>query len=140
MKQKEICMKKISFMVLAVALAVAPAFAEFTEPTVAVVTEEVVVQNNTKGGFVSDKETIVTVKQVNEMRDDVPVIVQGHILQRMGDEKYLFEDSTGSITVEIDDDDWRGQTISPSDTVKLYGEVDRGIFKTQIDVDYVQKI
>lgn len=133
-------MKKISFMVLAVALAVAPAFAEFTEPTVAVVTEEVVVQNNTKGGFVSDKETIVTVKQVNEMRDDVPVIVQGHILQRMGDEKYLFEDSTGSITVEIDDDDWRGQTISPSDTVKLYGEVDRGIFKTQIDIDYVQKI
>lgn len=133
-------MKKISFMALAGLLAIAPAFADFTEPTVAVVTEEVVVQNNTKGGFVSDKETIVTVKQVNEMRDDVPVIVQGHILQRMGDEKYLFEDSTGSITVEIDDDDWRGQTISPSDTVKLYGEVDRGIFKTQIEVDYVQKI
>ncbi|MBO5662935.1 MAG: NirD/YgiW/YdeI family stress tolerance protein [Pseudomonadota bacterium] len=133
-------MKKISFMALVGVLAIAPAFAEFAEPTVAVVTEEVVVQNNTKGGFVSDKETIVTVKQVNEMRDDVPVIVQGHILQRMGDEKYLFEDSTGSITVEIDDDDWRGQTISPSDTVKLYGEVDRGIFKTQIEVDYVQKI
>ena len=133
-------MKKISFMALVGILSVAPVFAEFAEPTVAVVTEEVVVQNNSKGGFVNDKETIVTVKQVNEMRDDVPVIVQGHILQRMGDEKYLFEDSTGSITVEIDDDDWRGQTISPSDTVKLYGEVDRGIFKTQIEVDHVKKI
>lgn len=133
-------MKKISFMALIGLVSVVPAFAEFTEPTVAVVTEEVVVQNNTKGGFVSDKETIVTVKQVNEMRDDVPVIVQGNIVQRMGDEKYLFEDATGSITVEIDDDDWRGQTISPADTVKLYGDVDRGIFKTQIEVDYVQKI
>ena len=74
------------------------------------------------------------------MRDDVPVIVQGHIVQRMGDENYLFEDATGSITVEIDDDDWRGQTITPSDTVKLYGEVDRGIFKTELDINYVEKL
>ena len=42
--------------------------------------------------------------------------------------------------VEIDDDDWRGQKVSPTDTVKLYGEVDRGIFSTEIDIDYVEKI
>lgn len=94
----------------------------------------------TAGGFVAGAETIVSVKQVKEMRDDVPVIVQGNIVQRMGDEKYLFEDSTGSITVEIDNKDWRGQTITPSDTVKLYGEVDAGLFKTEIDVDYVEKM
>lgn len=133
-------MKKISFMALVGVLAVAPAFAEFTEPAVAVVTEEVVVQNNSKGGFVSDKETIVTVKQVNEMRDDVPVIMKGKITQRKGSEKFLFEDSTGSITVEIDDDDWRGQTITPTDSVKLYGDVDRGIFSTEVDVDYIEKL
>ena len=95
---------------------------------------------NERGGFVSGAETIVTVKQVNEMRDDVPVIIQGKIIQRMGDEKYLFEDNTGSITIEIDDDDWRGQTITPNDTVKMYGEVDRGIFSTEIDIDYVEKL
>ncbi|MBQ2016909.1 MAG: NirD/YgiW/YdeI family stress tolerance protein, partial [Alphaproteobacteria bacterium] len=55
-------------------------------------------------------------------------------------EKYLFEDATGSITVEIDDDEWRGQTVTPADTVKLYGEVDRGIFKTEIEIDRVEKI
>ena len=92
------------------------------------------------GGFVSNQETVVTVRQVNEMRDDVPVVVQGKIVQRMGNEKYLFEDSTGTITVEIDDDDWRGQTVMPADTVRLYGEVDRGIFKTEIDVERVEKI
>lgn len=95
---------------------------------------------NNMGGFVGGSETIVTIKQVKEMRDDVPVVVQGNIVQRMGDEKYLFEDKTGSITVEIDDEDWRGQTVTPSDTVKLYGEVDAGLFKTEIDVDYVEKM
>ena len=92
------------------------------------------------GGFVGGTENIVTVSQVKEMRDDVPVIVKGHIVQRMGDEKYLFEDSTGSVTVEIDKEDWRGQTITPTDNVKLYGEVDAGWFNTEIDVDYVEKL
>ncbi len=124
-------MKKISILAVVGALFAGTASAGFqpNNPTPSV-----------RGGFVGGTETIVTVKQVKEMRDDVPVIVQGNILQRMGDEKYLFEDSTGSIAVEIDDEDWRGQTVSPSDNVKLYGEVDAGLFKTEIDVDYVEKM
>ena len=120
-------MKKISFIAMSGLLAFGTASAEFQNPT------------TTKGGFVSGTETIATVKQVMEMRDDIPVIVQGNIVQRLGDEMYLFEDSTGSIRVEIDDDEWRGQTITPEDKVKLYGEVDRGIFKTEIDVNYIEK-
>lgn len=132
-------MKKLTISALSVLLATGAAFADFSGPDV--VADKPVEQHaNPKGGFVAGNETIVTVKQVNEMRDDVPVIVKGHILQRMGDEKYLFEDSTGSIAVEIDDDDWRGQTVKPTDTVKLYGDVDRGIFKTEIEVDYVEKL
>ncbi len=128
-------MKKISAVTLMAVMACGAAFAEFEGPAV----PQPAVTNQ-KGGFVGGAETIVTIKQVNEMRDDVPVIVKGNIVQRMGDEKYLFEDSTGSITVEIDEDSWRGQTISPKDTVKLYGEVDRGIFTTEIDIDYVEKM
>lgn len=125
-------MKKLSTIALSGLLLFSAAHANFqsTAPN----------NTSTKGGFVSGAETIVTVKQVMEMRDDVPVIVQGHIVQRMGDEKYLFEDNTGSIRVEIDDDEWRGQTVTPEDTIKLYGEVDRGIFKTEIDVDYIEKL
>ncbi len=124
-------MKKLSMAVIACMLTAA-AHADF-QPAPAQ-------QQNTNGGFVGGQETIVTVKQVKEMRDDVNVVVQGKILQRMGDEKYLFEDGTGSITVEIDKEDWRGQTVTPADTVKLYGEVDRGFLKTEIDVDYVEKM
>lgn len=133
-------MKKVSMTVLAVLLSVGGAMANFDGPDAQAMNDKTVVTHNAKGGFVSGNETIVTIKQVNEMRDDIPVIVKGNIIQRMGDEKFLFEDSTGSITVEIDDDAWRGQTITPQDTVKLYGDVDRGIFKTEIEVDYIEKI
>ena len=122
-------MKKISTIAILSMALITSANAEF-KPT----------ETTPAGGFVSGSETISTVKQVMEMRDDVPVIVKGNIIQRMGDESYLFEDATGSITVEIDDDEWRGQTVTPTDTVKLYGEVDRGIFKTELEINYVEKL
>lgn len=124
-------MKKVSIMAVLCAVAATAAHADFqaTAPV-----------NNSKGGFVGGAENIVTVQQVSELRDDVPVIVRGKIVQRTGDDKYLFEDGTGTMTVEIDDDEWHGQTVTPADTVKLYGEVDRGIFKTEIDVKRVEKL
>lgn len=125
-------MKKISILALSGLMMFGAANADFQAETPAA--------TSAKGGFVSGAETIATVKQVMEMRDDVPVIVKGNIVQRMGDEMYLFEDSTGTIRVEIDDDEWRGQTVTPTDTVKLYGDVDRGIFKTEIEVNYIEKL
>lgn len=125
-------MKKVSIMAAVCALVAGAAHADF-QPNTPQATSPM-------GGFVGGTENIVTVSQVKEMRDDTPVIIQGNIVQRMGDEKYLFQDSTGSITVEIDRKDWRGQTVTPSDTVKLYGEVDSGLFKTEIDIDYVEKM
>lgn len=91
-------------------------------------------------GFVDSNETIVTVAQVKEMRDDVPVIVTGNIVKNMGGEKYLFRDATDSIVIEIDDDDWNGLTVTPDDNVKLYGEVESKLFKTEIDVDRIEKL
>ncbi len=125
-------MKKVSIMAAVCALVAGAAHADF-QPNTPQATSPM-------GGFVGGTENIVTVSQVKEMRDDTPVIIQGNIVQRMGDEKYLFQDSTGSITVEIDRKDWRGQTVTPSDKVKLYGEVDSGLFKTEIDIDYVEKM
>lgn len=91
-----------------------------------------------EGGFVGNPQPIVTVAQALEMRDDTDVVVVGKIVRSVGDEKYVFEDSTGSIMVEIDDDDWRGQTVTPSDKVKISGEIDRGLIKTEIDVNYIE--
>lgn len=91
-----------------------------------------------RGGFVGGPQTVSTVAQASDMRDDTDVVVVGKIVRRVGDKKYLFEDGTGSIVVEIDDDDWRGQTVTPDDKVKLSGEIDRGLLKTEIEIDYVE--
>jgi uncharacterized protein (TIGR00156 family) len=144
-------MKKICLSALTAILVIGGANAEYygivttvEEPVVQQQQQQKPVKNHTKsmgkGGFVGGDETIVTIAQVNEMRDGVPVVVVGQIIQRMGDDKYLFQDGTDSITIEIDDDGWRGQTVNETDTVKIYGDVDRGIFDTEIDVDYVEKI
>lgn len=124
-------MKKIAMGAILCAVAITAARADF---------QETVPADTTAGGFVG-QQVISTVKQVKEMRDDTNVVMQGRIVQRVdNDDKYMFEDATGTITVEIDKKDWQGQTVTPSDTVKLYGEIDRGIFNTEVDVDRVEKM
>lgn len=93
-----------------------------------------------RGGFVDESETIITVDQAKNMRDDSYVVVQGNIAKRTGSDKYLFQDETGTVTIEIDDDDWNGVTVTPTDTIKIHGKMDRGLTKTEIDVDYLELV
>ncbi|MBE6458189.1 MAG: NirD/YgiW/YdeI family stress tolerance protein [Alphaproteobacteria bacterium] len=82
-----------------------------------------------------------TVEQVKKMPDDTNVVLRGYIEKALGDEKYVFKDDTGSIVVEIDDDDWGGLDVSPKDKVEIRGEVDTHMMKpTDIDVDTVQLV
>lgn len=92
------------------------------------------------GGFSGPGLSPSTVEQAKQMRDDAPVVLRGNIVQSLGKEMYLFRDATGSIRVEIDDDKWSGQTITPQDTVELHGEVDKDWNSVEIDVDRVVKI
>ena len=92
------------------------------------------------GGFAGGENVILTVEQVKGMNDNSKVWVEGSIIQKNGDEKYMFQDSTGTIMVEIDDDAWHGLVIGPTDVVRIYGEVDHGLFNTEIDIDYIEKM
>ncbi len=125
-------MKRISIFTIGMILAAGAANAGFVEESVTAV--------SSNGGFIEGVETIYTTSQVKEMRDDTPVVVKGKILKRTGDEKYLFQDGADTIIVEIDDDDWRGVNVTPTDIVILRGEVDKGIMTTEIDVDYVELV
>lgn len=123
-------MKKIliaSVFVLTAALSVSVSAAGFNGPVSA--------QN--AGGFKGPGLQTSTVKQAMSFSDDTPVVLIGKIERSLGDEKYLFTDKTGSVTVEIDNDDWRGVTVTPNDTIVIEGEVDKDFFKTEIDVDIV---
>ncbi len=125
-------MKKISLFAIACATVIGGANAAMTET--------MMVQSGGPGGFNGGENVILTVDQVKGMGDNSKVWVEGAIIQKNGDEKFLFQDSTGSIVVEIDDDAWHGLVIGPTDIVRIYGEVDHGMFNTEIDIDYIEKV
>lgn len=95
-----------------------------------------------KGGFtgpVAGGDTLISVEQAKALKDDSPVKLQGNIVQKVGSEKYLFKDKSGSIEIEIDDEDWQGQEVGPEDTVLIEGEVDKGWTSVEIDVERISK-
>jgi uncharacterized protein (TIGR00156 family) len=92
------------------------------------------------GGFSGPGVSFSTVQQAHGMRDDYPVVLRGNIMQHLGKDKYLFQDATGSISVEIDQDKWAGQNVTLNDTVELHGEVDRDWNSIEVDVDRLVKV
>lgn len=85
---------------------------------------------------------LMTAKQLlDEGRDDQHARLQGRLVSYDGDERYTFEDASGRITVEIDDDDFpRGQTVSAEQRVELLGELDKGRHKTEFEVEHMTLI
>lgn len=89
------------------------------------------------GGFQGPGLAPSSVAEALKLNDDTPVVLVGQIEKSLGDEKYLFKDASGSVTVEIDNEDWRGVTVTPKDTIVIQGEIDKDFFKTEIDVDSI---
>jgi len=85
-----------------------------------------------------DALKVVTVTEAPGMRDDSAVKLQGFILRSLGDEKYEFRDASGTMTIEVDNDDWGGVQASPDVKVELIGEIDKDLLKTTLDVDAVR--
>lgn len=84
---------------------------------------------------------LVTVKQALTLKDDTEVQLKGYVVKALGHEKYQFRDSTGSITVDIDDKLWQGKAISAKTPVVIMGEVDVDLLPTkhvEIDVDHIK--
>ncbi len=90
------------------------------------------------GGFQGPGLSSTTVAEALKMGDDTAVVLEGKIEKSLGKEQYMFSDATGSVTIEIDNDDWRGVTVTPNDTVIIRGEVEKDFFKTEIDVDAIE--
>lgn len=90
---------------------------------------------------INQTASVTTVKQALTARDDTRVQLKGYIVKALGDEKYQFRDSTGVITVDIDDELWQNRPISAKTPVTLIGEVDvdyKPAKRVEIDVDHIQ--
>jgi len=92
-----------------------------------------------KGGFTGPGLKPISIQEAKKLRDDTPVLLQGKILQFLGDEKYLFSDKSGTITIEIDDKLWGDLSVNENDTVEIVGEVDKEFTKVEIEVSRIKK-
>lgn len=97
-------------------------------------------QTQSQGGFKGPTPSQTTVAQAKTLRDDAYVVLEGNIVRQLGHELYEFRDSSGSISVDIDDKRWMGQSVSPTDKVRIEGEVDKDWNSVEIDVKNVRII
>lgn len=90
------------------------------------------------GGFQGPGIAPSTVAQALEMSDETAVVLVGSIEKSLGNEKYLFKDATGTVTIEVDNEDWKGINVAPKDVIEIKGEIDKEMMKdVKIDVDVV---
>ena len=83
----------------------------------------------------------VQVSDLKGLDDDAMVTLTGTIQAKISDEKYTFSDSSGTVTLEIDDDLFKNMTVNPNQRLEIYGEVDKGIISAlEVDVKRITKI
>ncbi len=117
-------MKKISVLAL---LAIMPICGAFAGPG-----------KNTNGNM-NNQPAVWTVTEVVSLPDDTPVVMRGRITKNMGNNIFVFEDGSGTIMLEIDEEDWNGNTVRVDDIVTVYGNVDKGPNYTEVDVESIVK-
>ena len=120
-------MKKISVFAL---MTIVPLCGAFAGPGM---------NKNSNNMMRQNQPTYWSVTEVSTLPDNTPVTMRGRITQNMGDNIYVFEDSSGTIMMEIDEEDWNGNTVRVNDIVTVYGNVDKGDNYIEIDVSSVEK-
>jgi len=86
------------------------------------------------------KEAVTSVEEALSAKDDQQVTIKGKIVRSLGNEKYEFSDGEKTIVIEIDDDDWKGLSVSPDDTIEIQGKVEKEWRHSEIEVKRFQKV
>lgn len=82
------------------------------------------------------KNPVTTTKEASSAKEDTFVLIEGNILEQVGDELYMFEDSSGTIYVEIDDEIWPYDLIiTPEILVEIQGSVDKDSKKSDATIE-----
>lgn len=97
-------------------------------------TKNETVQNQTFG---ANTANTVTIAQAKSLHDDSRVVLQGKIQRQVDGDEYIFADSTGNIKIE---NVWKGLDVTPNDTIRIQGKLDKETFDSSIDVYSVEKV
>ncbi len=92
-------------------------------------------QAGTDSFYNLEPRQVSTLKDVMRMNDKSMVRVRGNIVKATGQpQHYTFEDKTGTIKLEIRDEVWAGQDVSPDNTIEVLGKLDIDSWSTEIKV------
>jgi len=86
----------------------------------------------------AEAKPLSKVSAVQNMPDDSMVYIQGYIIQNLGDEMYVFQDDTGTMNIEIDDDLMAENTASPTTVVWIAAEVNKEGDITSLEAEEIQ--
>ena len=68
-------------------------------------------------------------------------LLKGKIEKSLGGDKYQFNDGTGIIIIEIDDDEWDGIFVTPNNIIEITGEIDKNMMSAPtVDVESITVI
>lgn len=91
------------------------------------------------GGFQGPgaKAAVDTVAKALKAADESPVVLEGRILSAGPEhEEYVFQDKSGKIVIEIDDDLFHGRTVTPENVIRIWGEVDTKLARdSEVEVE-----
>lgn len=92
-----------------------------------------------KPPFFDESKAVKSVKALQDAKDKTFVMIEGKIIKQVGKKDFIFQDSTGEVEIEVSYHAWRGQTITPNDTVEIRGIVDKEWDKTEVEVKQIIK-
>ena len=68
------------------------------------------------------------------------ITLEGHIVQQLGHERYLFRDGTGQVRVAIPNRYWQGQEVTPKTKIRISGAIVRDVSGIEIEVWQVEVV
>ncbi|ART79590.1 YgiW/YdeI family stress tolerance OB fold protein [Oceanisphaera avium] len=92
----------------------------------------------TAGSNFSYQQPRVTVAQALRMTEDHDIRLTGHVVEQVGKEKYLFDDGTGTLLVEIDNDKWRDMRATSRTRLTIWGQLDEDERGNTLQVDHLE--
>jgi uncharacterized protein (TIGR00156 family) len=100
---------------------------------------ELAAQGYTGPGGGGSAEAPISIKQAKTLPDDTFVVVEGKIERAVGKDRYVLNDGTDTVNVEIDKKLWYNFTVGPDDVVIIYGEIDRNWNGIEIEAKRILK-
>ncbi len=80
-------------------------------------------------GPIASNYKVSTVEEAKKASDDTQMLLEGHIINRIDDENYTFQDKTGTILIEIDKEDLPKEHFNQDNLVKIFGEVEKDLLE-----------